>query len=199
MGGSAFDGRLDADGSLLRYEPSFASPGEARQWLAALQGGLAWEQGSVKLFGKQLPEPRLTCYYGDPGLAYTYTGRTVRPHPWSECPTLELIRRRVEGATGARFNTVLCNRYRGGNDCMGLHADDEAVYGPAPTIASLSLGAERDFDIRLRQGTARHRISLRSGSLLVMAGRMQDFWKHGVPRRKRVTEERINLTFRRIV
>lgn len=199
-GSVSFNGGLDEQGSLVSYEPSFALPAETSKWLAELRRTVTWEQGHVKLFGKELPEPRLTCYYGDPGLEYTYTGRTVRPRPWKECAVVERIRRRVEEVTGESFNTVLCNRYRSGDDTVGWHADDEAVYGREPTIASVSLGAERDFDLRRKDDPQKKlRISLRSGSLLVMGGQTQRLWHHCLPRRKKVSEERINMTFRKIL
>eukprot|EP00928_Gymnodinium_smaydae_P090199 TRINITY_DN7403_c0_g1_i2.p1 TRINITY_DN7403_c0_g1~~TRINITY_DN7403_c0_g1_i2.p1 ORF type:complete len:257 (-),score=36.50 TRINITY_DN7403_c0_g1_i2:79-825(-) len=197
----AFQGRLDERGSEVSYRPDFVSASEAAAWLSELREKVPWEQGHVKLFGKMHPEPRLTCYYGDHGFQYTYSGRTVRPRPWDECPLVARIRRRVESATGERFNTVLCNRYRNGDDTVGWHADDEKVYGKDPTIASVSLGAVRDFDLREHDNKdgRRIRIRLASGSLLVMSGRTQHFWQHSLPRRKRLQEERINLTFRKIV
>jgi len=199
-GGVAFAGSIDEKGSELRYDPALLKPGDARELAAELQRGIAWEQGTVRVFGKTYPEPRLTCYYGDPQLAYTYSGRTVQPRPWAECPAVRRLRELVERATGESFNTVLCNRYRSGQDTMGWHADNEAVYGPTPTIASVSLGAERDFDLReVNAPKRRLRVRLLSGSLLVMLGCTQQFWQHSVPRRKAVSEERINLTFRQVL
>eukprot|EP00928_Gymnodinium_smaydae_P090200 TRINITY_DN7403_c0_g1_i3.p1 TRINITY_DN7403_c0_g1~~TRINITY_DN7403_c0_g1_i3.p1 ORF type:complete len:206 (-),score=24.46 TRINITY_DN7403_c0_g1_i3:207-800(-) len=102
----AFQGRLDERGSEVSYRPDFVSASEAAAWLSELREKVPWEQGHVKLFGKMHPEPRLTCYYGDHGFQYTYSGRTVRPRPWDECPLVARIRRRVESATGERFNTA---------------------------------------------------------------------------------------------
>merc|ERR1712048_338003 len=128
-----------------------------------------------------------------------YSGRTVRPRPWGECPVLRRIRRRVEAAVGMQFNTVLCNLYRTGEDTVGWHADNESVYGPTPTIATVSLGAARGFDLRENATPNRKlRIELQPGSLLVMSGDTQQRWQHSVPRRKALREERINLTFRQI-
>lgn len=112
------------------------------------------------------------------------------------------IKKRVEQTTGETFNSVLCNRYRNGSDTVGWHADNESIYGPKPTIASVTLGAERDFDLREGKGgtgAGRLRIRLAHGSLLVMSGATQDRWQHSLPRRTTVKDERINLTFRRVV
>jgi hypothetical protein len=41
-------------------------------------------------------------------------------------------------------------------------------------------------------------LTLAHGSLLIMAGTMQQFWKHEIPKTKRHVGERINLTYRQI-
>jgi alkylated DNA repair dioxygenase AlkB len=56
---------------------------------------------------------------------------------------LQAMRERLQAEGLGRFNSVLLNRYRGGGDYMGWHSDDEPELGPAPVIASLSLGAAR--------------------------------------------------------
>ena len=82
---------------------------------------------------------------------------------------------------------------------MGWHSDDEPELGRAPVIASLSLAAARDFTLRRRATTRQaHSLLLQHGSLLIMKAGMQSRWQHALPRRARVTEPRINLTFRRI-
>eukprot|EP01024_Parvocaulis_polyphysoides_P015817 TRINITY_DN1698_c0_g1_i1.p7 TRINITY_DN1698_c0_g1~~TRINITY_DN1698_c0_g1_i1.p7 ORF type:complete len:119 (-),score=14.45 TRINITY_DN1698_c0_g1_i1:878-1234(-) len=69
-----------------------------------------------------------------------------------------------------------------------------------PTIASVSLGATRDFILR-NEYDAEHKIlyELGHGDVLVMAGATQKHWRHGVPKRANVVNPRINLTFRKIV
>ncbi|CAE8596326.1 unnamed protein product [Polarella glacialis] len=160
---------------------------------------LQWlSQGRVRVYGKVHDEPRLTCYCGDQ--SYTYSGKTMIPLPWSEIPVLQQIRRLVQKATGETFNSVLCNRYRSGEDTNGWHADNEKVYDPQPTIASVTFGTERDFDLRQNGGRpGKLRIRLAHGSLLVMSGSTQEQWQHTLPRRKGLSAERVNLTFRRIV
>jgi alkylated DNA repair dioxygenase AlkB len=65
-----------------------------------------------------------------------------------------------------------------------------------PLIASLSLGAARRFDIRHKECGETHSILLENGSLVVMGGELQQYWKHQLARTMRPVEERINLTFR---
>src|SRR5690606_23089936 len=89
--------------------------------------------------------------------------------------------------------------YRDGRDAMGWHSDDEPELGPEPLIASLSLGAVRRFVLRRRDDPARKlALELGPGSLLLMGGSTQRYWKHALPRTARPVGARINLTFRQI-
>jgi alkylated DNA repair dioxygenase AlkB len=144
------------------------------------------------MFGRRVAFPRLTAWYGDPGAAYTYSGVRNEPLPWT--PLLRELRDRAAAAAGARFNSVLLNRYRDGRDGMGWHADDERELGRV--IASLSVGAVRTFELRHRGDRERIALPLASGSLIVMAGDTQRHWTHRVPKDARAAGERINLTFR---
>ncbi len=183
----------------LRLVPAWLSPTEADAALAALRADVAWRQESITLFGKQIPQPRLTAWYGDEDARYSYSGIALVPLPWT--PLLASLRARASEAAATPFNSVLLNLYRNGHDSMGLHADDEPELGPDPTIASISLGAVRRFTLRPRRpkaGRAGASLELPHGSLLVMEGGVQARWLHGVPKQPSVAEPRINLTFRRI-
>lgn len=164
----------------------------------ALLQTISWEQHFVRLFGKSVPCPRLSAWYGDAGAAYAYSGTNYEPKAWTR--ELSAVRRRLEDAAGCSFNSVLLNRYRSGQDSMGWHADDEPELGGQPIIASVSVGARRKMRFRLKSD---HRVThdqwLDSGSLLIMAGETQHLWQHALPKTRRVDGERINLTFRRIV
>jgi len=158
-----------------------------------LKAGIPWEQRSIRIKGREIPQPRLISWHGEVG--YSYSGISMTQNPWT--PLLESIRRNVERITGATYNSVLLNAYRHGRDSIGMHADDEPELGIRPTIASVSLGCERVFDMRRkdRTGSTVH-IPLSHGSLLVMAGDTQRNWLHGIAKTDRDTGERINLTFR---
>lgn len=148
------------------------------------------------MFGKQLLLPRLTAWYGDKG--YTYSGLYNKPQPW--LPVLLDLKERVEQASGHTYNSVLLNLYRGGNDSMGWHSDDEAELGKEPAIASLSFGGERRFSFkhRTRKDLKPVSVILANGSLLLMHGPTQHHWLHHIPRTKHPVQPRINLTFRHV-
>jgi alkylated DNA repair dioxygenase AlkB len=154
-----------------------------------------WRQESVVVYGKRHPQPRLTAWYGE--ASYTYSGLKLEPLPWT--PLLLAIRAAVEAACGARFNSVLLNRYRDGQDSMGMHSDDEPELGPEPIIASLSYGTTRPFILRHKRNKQTIRIALEEGSLLLMSGQLQKNWLHGINKSARSLGERINLTFRYVV
>ncbi|GAB3332061.1 alpha-ketoglutarate-dependent dioxygenase AlkB family protein [Hymenobacter humi] len=180
----------------LLFDPEFLPAAEADALLAQLTAEVAWEQRAIRLFGQEVPQPRLTAWYGDPAAHYTYSGLSWEPMPWS--PALLDLRQRLEAATGARYNSVLLNYYRDGRDSMGWHSDDEPELGPAPAIASLSLGATRRFRLRPRSGVVHppFGLDLPNGSLLLMRGPTQQHWQHALPKTARPVGPRLNLTFR---
>ncbi|WP_266203763.1 alpha-ketoglutarate-dependent dioxygenase AlkB family protein [Pontibacter kalidii] len=153
-----------------------------------------WQQESIKMFGRQLPMPRLTAWYGDK--AYTYSGLQNKPQPW--LPVLQELRGKVEQACGQKYNSVLLNLYRTGQDSMGWHADNEPELGQQPSIASLSFGGERRFAFRhrTRKDLKPVPLILSHGSLLLMQGPTQHRWLHHVPKTAKAVQPRINLTFR---
>lgn len=157
-----------------------------------------WRSESVTVWGKVYLQPRLVAWYGDAGSSYTYSGITLEPLPWTA--TLLSVREVVESITGETFNSVLLNFYRDHRDSMGFHSDDEHELGPTPTIASLSLGATRTFVLKhkTRHDLKPVRIDLPDGTLLIMKGPTQRFWKHGIDKLSTPCGPRVNLTFRRI-
>ncbi|WP_313218518.1 alpha-ketoglutarate-dependent dioxygenase AlkB [Stenotrophomonas sp.] len=175
-----------------------------RRWLAApeadalqrqLREDVPWEVHRIRLFGRQVDSPRLSCWMGDPAARYRYSGTDFVPVPWHAA--LLPLRERLAALCGTAFNSVLLNRYRDGDDGMGWHSDNEAELGPAPLIASLSLGAERRFLLRRRDDHARKaEVTLGHGDLLLMGGQTQRHYQHALPKTARPLAERITLTFR---
>jgi len=167
---------------------------------ARLLAEVPWQQERITLWGRTQPLPRLTCWMADPGCSYTYSGLTNTPQPWSA--TASQLRRQVEVVAGCRFNSLLLNLYRDGHDRMGWHADDEPELDPGAPIASLSLGASRSFQLRPRRPVDGRRprldLELGDGDLLLMEPPTQQHWLHQLPARRRVTQPRLNLTFRRV-
>lgn len=184
---------LPGDGSAVLF-PDFLCESDADNYFSGLHNNTPWEQNFIRLFGKEISEPRLSTWHAEADLPYTYSGVPRTPHPWKE--PLSSLRTACEAHTGQSFNGALLNLYRTGLDAMGWHSDDEAVNGPNPVIASISLGAERRFDFRHKQSREMISVVLPHGSLLVMSGACQTFWLHRIAKTTRQTEPRINVTFR---
>jgi alkylated DNA repair dioxygenase AlkB len=187
-----------ADVALL---PQWLPAEEAEATFTALYAAVPWETHRLRLFGREVDAPRLSCWIGDPHTSYVYSGTRFEPHPWP--PLLADLRERLQRICGARFNSVLANLYRDGCDSMGWHSDDEPELGDQPLIASLSLGAERRFRLRRRlPRTVKSspadtvNLLLPPGSVLRMAGATQRLYRHDLPKTRRAVASRINLTFR---
>lgn len=155
-----------------------------------------WRAESIVMWGKTIAQPRLIAWYGDAGSDYTYSGIHLSPLPWT--PLLIDLKKRIESVCGAAFNSVLLNYYRDNRDSMGFHSDDEAELGSRPVIASLSLGQERTFILKHKAAQAVRpvRLKLASGSVLLMKGETQRYWKHGIDKEMQQYGPRVNLTFR---
>jgi alkylated DNA repair dioxygenase AlkB len=189
-------------GAEIYYDKNFLSPEDATTLFNLLRTKCAWERRKSSF---KYAVPRDEAYYGDSGTNYTYSCREYKPLAW--IPELLSLRIRVEEATPTvayanlglaklGYNAVLCNLYRNGNDSVGLHADAEPEMGPV--IASISLGGERLFRLKGKNGTVAFAEPLTHGSLFIMAGNTQKNFKHEVPKEPDVDQPRINLTFRRI-
>jgi alkylated DNA repair dioxygenase AlkB len=183
--------------SLLLFEDWLPADRAARLH-DQLQRQLPWRQARIRLYGREVPIPRLQCWIGDPGMRYRYSGLTLEPASWPS--HLAEIRDRLREETGHRFNSVLCNWYRNGADSMGWHSDDEPELGPAPVVASLTLGQARRFQFRRR---GEHRVNttleLSHNSLLLMEAGVQAHWQHQLPKSGKPLGARINLTFRQLL
>lgn len=164
--------------------------------LQKLRSELNWKQHEIQLFGRKILQPRLSCWYGDVNAEYTYSGLHLRPLPWH--PELLALRYRLQNVLQCPFNSVLANAYRDGRDSMGWHADDEKELGAEPRIASISLGAERRFMLRSRNGKETKSLQLEHGSLLLMQGTSQRDYRHSIPKTRKAVGLRINLTFRQV-
>ncbi len=188
---------IELPDAVLDYRAHWIDSETADALLRELIDATPWTQPEIRIYGRLLAVPRLVAWYGDPGVGYRYSGLRHEPLAWT--PSLQRIRERLQGETGHRFNGVLLNLYRDGRDAMGWHSDDEAELGDCPTVASLSLGAERRFDLRRKGGgRIQHSLVLGHGSLLVMSGATQHHWQHQIARTSKVLQPRLNLTFRLI-
>ena len=166
-------------------------------WFQSCLHDLNWETGFIKIFGKTHQIPRLQSWYADDGIEYTYSGKKLQRHNWNK--TLIEIKQEIESITSIKFNSVLANLYRNGNDSMGLHSDNEKELGVNPIIASLSLGESRDIHFKHKKIKTSINIPQTSGQLIVMSGQTQKYWKHEIKKTKKFKKPRINLTFRNII
>ena len=185
------------DGEVL-YDPAFLSVGESQELFKHLLEEIHWEQDEIVMFGKKILQPRKHAWYGDEGLSYTYSGLEMKARAWTA--PLQAIKEKIETVYSSTYNSVLLNLYRDGKDSMGWHSDDEKELGKNPVIASLSLGQIRRFHLKHKQKKEIEtlRLDLDNGSLLIMAGSTQHFWKHQISRTAKEVQARINLTFRYI-
>lgn len=169
----------------------------ALSFLNVILEQVKWQQFPIKMFGKTFMQPRLIAWEGDPGISYSYSNTKLVANGWNN-KVLEL-KQKIEKFSNHNFNSVLINCYRNGLDSMGWHSDDESSLGEEPFIASLSLGAEREIQFRNKKDlNKRADLILSNGSLLLMYGKTQSEWQHQIPKRKKVEEARVNLTFRKI-
>ena len=186
---------LDLPNCDITYFPNFFSQETAQHCFQSLKDSIPWQQDKIKVFGKIHDQPRLTALFGDNLKSYSYSGITMQPHPFTS--DLTQIKKLVEKASNIAFTTCLLNYYRDGKDSNGWHSDDEKELGTNPTIASVSLGAERFFHLRNKTDkTQKHKILLENGSLLLMKGETQHYWQHQLPKTSKSIGGRINLTFR---
>ncbi|MFT3824034.1 MAG: alpha-ketoglutarate-dependent dioxygenase AlkB [Chitinophagaceae bacterium] len=168
---------------------------ESDDYFEKLLQQISWKQEPIKIFGKEVMQPRLTAWYGDKGKAYSYSGINMQPLEWT--PALLAVKQRVEEVAGVYFNSALLNLYRDGKDSMGWHRDNEKELGIDPVIASVSFGGTRTFKLR-HYDTKKNTVSveLTHGSLLLMQGQTQHYWEHSIPKTANAVAQRINITFR---
>ena len=130
----------------LQYQEGLLDEHDAEVLFNTITNETDWQQPSITIAGKQIPIPRLQSWQGDGQLTYRYSGQTFHSQPWH--PSIRSLKALVEEKSNAKFNAVLCNLYRNEHDSVSWHADDEPELGSAPIIASVSLGATREFQIK---------------------------------------------------
>jgi alkylated DNA repair dioxygenase AlkB len=181
----------------LSYDAGFYNKKEADKLYEILMSELALRQNDIVIFGKEYKTPRLEGFYSKNGERYGYSGRRMESIPFS--PVLKTICNKIESKTSQKFNSVLINLYRDGQDSNGWHSDDENELGNNPFIASLSLGEARKIQFKHKSKGYKMEEILTHGSLMLMSGSLQTFWKHQIPKTKKKKEARLNLTFRNII
>nr|XP_042907467.1 uncharacterized protein LOC107437569 [Parasteatoda tepidariorum] len=194
--------------SRVIFEPDFIPEAEADNMMTLLKDSTAWYDKNIIIHGQEVPQPRLVAWYGP--FPYAYSGAVLEAREMP--PAIVEIKKRVERYLEAHqlcvdLNSVLLNLYRDGKDSVAWHSDDELTMGVSPTIASVSLGETRKFQMKIKQNvrervenlvSEEYFVHLTSGSLIIMDGSMQKDWKHQVPKEYHDRAPRINLTFRTV-
>jgi alkylated DNA repair dioxygenase AlkB len=197
-----FDNDIDETANLLPYDGTvhyygkLLSASEADQFMNRLLETIAWKYDEAVMFGKHIITKRKVAWYGNEAYSYTYSKKTKQALPWTD--ELKTLKGLVERRTETKFNSCLLNLYHSGDEGMSWHSDDEKDLEENSAIASLSLGAERKFSFRHKQSKETVALMLEQGSLLVMKDTTQTHWHHQLPKTKKISEPRINLTFRRM-
>jgi len=186
---------INKDGAAI-YHPGVLPIDTANQYLIELQKGISWEQDVIHLFGKTFITQRRVAWFGDAPYKYKYSKISRVAKPWTN--VLKQIKEIVESNCDESFNSCLLNLYQDGNEGMGWHADNEKELKRNGTIASVSIGAERKFSFKHKVSHEVVDINLENGSALLMKGEIQQFWKHCLPKSKKISKPRVNLTFRNI-
>ncbi len=190
--------RLDLPDAEIYFYEDFFDERESKSLFDSLLLNVNWRQDKIKIFNKEVSIPRLSAWYGNAGLSYSYSGLKLEPNEWNE--ELLIIKEKIENHLGIQFNSVLINLYRNQNDSMGWHCDNEKELGLEPKIASISLGSNRMFHLKHKtHKQLKLKVPLNNGSLLMMEGKMQQNWLHAIPKANHEIGPRINLTFRTII
>ncbi|WP_116787818.1 alpha-ketoglutarate-dependent dioxygenase AlkB family protein [Flavobacterium psychrotrophum] len=179
------------DLDLMQYD-SFIRKEEADHYYMKLLQYTPWHQYQMPMYDKMVTAPRMIAWYG------RQEEDSEEPQTWT--PELLALRQKVETETGLKFNAVLLNLYRDGNDSVAWHSDREHKIGRNPNIASVTFGQTRPFRFRHKTNKAvgQVEIPLHHGTLLLMSGTTNTYWEHHIPKSARSLLPRINLTFRMV-
>jgi alkylated DNA repair dioxygenase AlkB len=187
---------IQQDGEAVYYG-NILTQEQKEYYFNELLSGIQWVNEVVIMFGKTITTKRKVAFYGNDLMEYTYSNKTKNAFPWT--PLLLDIKKTVESYTGESYNACLLNLYHDGNEGMGWHADNEKEIIADSSIASVSIGATRNFLFKHRESGEKLSILLENGSLLEMKAPIQRHWLHSLPKSTKVKEARINLTFRQML
>ncbi|WP_179413791.1 alpha-ketoglutarate-dependent dioxygenase AlkB family protein [Mucilaginibacter sp. E4BP6] len=180
---------------LVDYVPGLFNENESNFYMQKFINKMPWQQKSVLMYGKEVITPRLTVWYGDPDVDYSISGSNARPLIWTK--ELLEIKSKIEPLAGVKFDSVLLNYYRDGNDSVSWHSDNDGIPGRNRIVGSVSFGQERNFDIRNKEDhQIKYSVTLENGSYLLMKEGFQEGWQHRIAKSTKPMKPRVNLTFR---
>jgi alkylated DNA repair dioxygenase AlkB len=185
-----YDGTVNYYGKLLQLQ-------DANTYFEKLLTSIEWKNDEAYIYGKHIITKRKVAWYANAPYAYTYSNTTKTALFWTkELQELKLL---AEQTTGETFNACLLNLYHTGEEGMTWHSDAEKEIKKNSAIASFSFGAERKFSFKHKKTHETKSVLLEHGSLLVMKDTTQTHWLHALPKTKKISKPRVNLTFRSIV
>jgi alkylated DNA repair dioxygenase AlkB len=151
----------------------------------------------IKINNKEIKLPRLQCSFGDDGMSYKYSGASQKSLEWSESGICNDIREKIEKEFNTKFNYVLVNYYRDGNNYIGAHSDADKDMIDNYIIVSLSFGATRKMVFKHKKKKfEKKEIYLTHGTIVIMGKDTQKNWTHEIVKNEKMEEDRWNLTFR---
>lgn len=177
--------------NMYKYIPNFLSSEYCEELVKKIMVLGSLTQKPIKIYGKEVLQPRLTAYYGD--VDYKYSGKTNKAEPFPDF--INEVAKKLEYS----YNAVLINLYRDGNDYISPHSDNEKEIDKNIPIASISLGATRKFIFHNKYNDQKIVLQLKNGDLLYMNNECQKMYKHSIPKQKNVKNMRVNLTFRKML
>jgi len=186
---------LPCDGVVNYFGYVMPQP-EADHFYQRLMDTIEWKNDQAMMFGKLIETKRKVAWYGSKPFQYTYSKITKQALAWTS--ELEQLKEICEKHTGETYNSCLLNLYHDGSEGMAWHSDGEKDLKKNGSIASMSFGAVRKFAFKHKETGEKVEVILEHGSLLEMADTCQTHWLHRLPPTTKVTQPRINLTFRTI-
>jgi len=189
-----------APNGYVKFWKDFMTEKSSQNLFDLIESKVVWNQPDIVLYGKKIKTPRLQFWLATSLLVTPSLYQKTLPMLFSDFPEILDIKNRIEGKLNFTFDYVLLNKYRDGKDYIAFHSDAEHTEPGKNVIASVSLGQQRRFLVRSKDKDSETPVieyELTSGSLVVMGGDMQQYWKHSVPKELRVKNPRLNLTFRK--
>jgi len=162
------------------------------------------EREHFEMYGRPVAVPRHVRLYSSDPLTVRVSGTDFDATRIGKAKGQpRFLERLLACVPACDYNAVVANWYPTGADYIGWHGDKEAQIDGAAPIVSLSLGADRRFQVR--DEASRKTVfdtTLRDGDCVVMGGPgFQQRFKHRVPKmtaqRDGSVGPRLNLTVRK--
>lgn len=176
---------IPRDGEAIYHGPIFDWE-ISNKYLEKLLRDIPFRSEERVMYDKYIVTKRKIAWYGQ---------EKLKARKWPAI--LVEIKNKVEEVVKVKYDSCLLNLYIDGTCGLGWHNDEESISEDS-SIASVSFGEERRFDLRyIKNKKEVYSVVLEHGALLIMQGIMQKYWEHHLPKSKRIVGPRINITFRK--